>query len=681
MGAILYGDSGSEKAMYVDQTIALQDISEFYRSSSGLLAGYQDMGNNKPFWYFVRKYNSRGGGYLSGCSGWNDDCLPVIRLQNQPFHSIEEFERNCELGTEPLGEGDESLDYNQAAKLLTIIFKQLSNQGSDQIVYLTIGKWAGSEIGFVKAALSYYRIVLQVLPKKLQKRISFLVNTAPTKTGLSAYHTQMQFYMPKYQKSYSGPWFDCSEHFDSINKYHPYILEMAMNVCERKENHSLDSFEDCIQLPYSSTHSYPVQAYLDLYVFIKLLDSYEPGFSDSEFEVFCEKIEFIWEKLRAQDSLNADLLLEKIKGYYPSLSDEIQAIESDFQEIEKKEREASYFRDLLLRKKQSLIELSNRMDEYILEQQERYELFEQSLNEANTACENALMDRNFAQNKLNEIQMTLKELKENWNRAKRKRSESKQLVTDLLARGEGVDSYSLSQMASLAFKDFANECISLDSKLEACPRRGTWDDDSFPPKSSQPKNKIFNQQELKHSIRKVMEKQSINSESTTEDIWIEGLCLYFRYCTNLLIGMAPDSKYCHFYFLFDKKNIEFIELIFPMLGALLIVLDKRFPDYLDSAYNQNKLKALHEGRMPEYPQLTMYFILLLCGFLLLNFPNSKRPINNNQIDKRVKRFLPSLRSCIKEVSAFFDSDDNASRCFKKLVSINCLDLERFKLMK
>ena len=95
MGNILYGDLGSEHMVYTDKNSVSYIVQSLYSDARDMMAGYYCAEREScGIWYYVHKYNSRRGGYLTATAEELTGKLsPAAKIGSLQFATKEEFEQ------------------------------------------------------------------------------------------------------------------------------------------------------------------------------------------------------------------------------------------------------------------------------------------------------------------------------------------------------------------------------------------------------------------------------------------------------------------------------------------------------------------------------------------------------------------------------------------------------------
>ena len=236
MGNILYGDLGSEHMVYTDKNSVSYIVQSLYGAARDMMAGYYYAEREScGVWYYVHKYNSRRGGYLTGTAEeLTGKRSPAARFGELQFATKEEFERKQHLGTMHLDASEYTLERNTALHLLTKLFAAMRDQ---KTLYLVLSQENCSERDYMLRGLSVCRQLLSVLPTEYQKRLSFVSNTMPgEKSGLKFSVTVLprkyqDIYMTENYKPFDEPVFDLSQQMTEPEDITPLTAYYADCIC------------------------------------------------------------------------------------------------------------------------------------------------------------------------------------------------------------------------------------------------------------------------------------------------------------------------------------------------------------------------------------------------------------------------------------------------------------------
>lgn len=236
MGNILYGDLGSEHMVYTDKNSVSYIVQSLYGAARDMMAGYYYAEREScGVWYYVHKYNSRRGGYLTGTAEELTGKLsPAARFDALQFATKEEFERKQHLGTMNLDISGFAIERNTALHLLMKLFAAVRDQ---KTLYLVLSQENCSERDYMLRGLSVCRKLLSVLPMEYQKRLSFVSNTMPgEKSGLKFSVTVLprkyqDIYMTENYKPFDEPVFDLSQQMTEPEGITPLTAYYADLIC------------------------------------------------------------------------------------------------------------------------------------------------------------------------------------------------------------------------------------------------------------------------------------------------------------------------------------------------------------------------------------------------------------------------------------------------------------------
>ncbi|MBR5372503.1 MAG: hypothetical protein IK130_09845 [Oscillospiraceae bacterium] len=239
MGNILYGDLGSEHMVYTDKNSVSYIVQSLYSDARDMMAGYYCAEREScGIWYYVHKYNSRRGGYLTATAEELTGKLsPAAKIGSLQFATKEEFERQQHLGSMNLDTVDYPMNRNTVLQLLERLFAAMHDQ---KTLYLVLSKENCSERDYMLRGLSVCRKILSVLPEEYQKRLSFVSNTMPgEKSGLRFSVMVMprkyqDIYMTEYYRPFDEPVFDLSAQMPEPENVTPLTAYYADLICGRQ---------------------------------------------------------------------------------------------------------------------------------------------------------------------------------------------------------------------------------------------------------------------------------------------------------------------------------------------------------------------------------------------------------------------------------------------------------------
>lgn len=236
MGNILYGDLGSEHMVYTDKSSVSYIVQSLYSAARDMMAGYYFAEReNCGVWYYVHKYNSRRGGYLTATAEeLTGKTVPAERLGDMQFATKEEFEKEQYAGTMTLEFPALSLNRNTVLHVLGKLFAAMRDR---KTLYLVLSQENCSERDYMLRGLAVCRQILSVLPAEYQKQLSFVSNSMPGgKSGLNFSVTVLprkyqDIYMTEYYRPFDEPVFDLSAQMQEPDEVSPLTAYFADRIC------------------------------------------------------------------------------------------------------------------------------------------------------------------------------------------------------------------------------------------------------------------------------------------------------------------------------------------------------------------------------------------------------------------------------------------------------------------
>ena len=330
MKRFLYGDQGSEHLIYNDGAKAADLVTRYYHATTSLVVGFDRPSQDRDVYYCTRIYNSRGGGLTSGCEYATNDTMPADRLAAVSFHSIGEFEAASRSPSHTFGGMDVIRPTEAQAKAVLQRLTEALMRGGERRVILTLGDWNGSEEGFLQTALAHLRGLLCVLPHRLQRYVTFAINTAPAGPRASA-HTPLLC-------------FQRTGHPEAIDLTNvgeapycaPWIVGMAKAAADGSGCSLPDDIEAAIRLPYMTGRPLPIELYAQL---DSLCGQMAAGHPDAE------TIKAAWMQIRDEERLDKEVFLKAAAASYPT---EIVAMLTEVEAaIQEEEAQAKRIADAL----------------------------------------------------------------------------------------------------------------------------------------------------------------------------------------------------------------------------------------------------------------------------------------------------------------------------------------------